>query len=300
MTRTTKTATQGFLYLLPIWAIGMILGQLGLQLIASAYGVSNLMELVSNLATTDPTPNELAGLKWGSLFSHFCGYTLVALGFSLIWKPKRAMDFLLLNRSAKFWTYLLLPLLALCLYPIAMQLYALNQMMTPESWIAKETIALQEKLMSMNSPMELLTNFLLVGLAAGLGEELLFRGILQRLLSQLTKNLDLGIWIAALLFSLIHFQPEGFIPRFLLGALLGYSLRWTGSLWTPILLHIAFNSSQLLLYYYFADQMSEQTGLELPIYLGILAYPLAFAICFLLYKGHKKQGDIQADDYLPS
>ena len=299
MTRITKTATQGFLYLLPIWAIGMILGQLGLQLIASAYGVSDLMGLIDSLATTDPQPNELAGLKWGSLFSHFCGYTLVALGFSLIWKPQKALDFLLLNRSAKFWTYLLLPVLALCLYPIAMQLYALNQMITPESWIAKETIALQEKLMSMNSPIELLTNFLLVGLAAGIGEELLFRGILQRLLSQLTKNLDLGIWLAALLFSLIHFQPEGFIPRFLLGALLGYSLRWTGSLWTPILLHIAFNSAQLLLYYYFADQMSEQTGLELPTYLGILAYPLAFAICFLLYKGHKKQGDIQADDYLP-
>lgn len=93
---------------------------------------------------------------------------------------------------------------------------------------------------------ELLMALLTVAVVPAMGEELLFRGIVQkRLLGSILSD-HLAIWITAFLFSAIHLEFAGFLPRFFLGALLGYAYRWTGSLWIPILLHFTFNGAQVL------------------------------------------------------
>ncbi|MCC8112555.1 MAG: CPBP family intramembrane metalloprotease [Bacteroidales bacterium] len=88
----------------------------------------------------------------------------------------------------------------------------------------------------------LIVSILVVGVFAGLSEELLFRGAFQRLLSTGGVNVHAAIWIVAIVFSLMHMQFYGFVPRMLLGAFFGYTLLWTRSLWVPIILH-AFNNS---------------------------------------------------------
>ena len=50
-------------------------------------------------------------------------------------------------------------------------------------------------------------------------------------------SVHVGIWLAAALFSAIHLQFYGFVPRMLLGALFGYLYIWTGNLWVPMLAH---------------------------------------------------------------
>ena len=92
----------------------------------------------------------------------------------------------------------------------------------------------------------LIMSVLIVGVLAGVSEEILFRGGLQRLLITGGVNRHAAIWITAIVFSLIHMQFYGFVPRMLLGAFFGYSLLWTRSLWVPIILHSINNTIYLI------------------------------------------------------
>lgn len=94
-----------------------------------------------------------------------------------------------------------------------------------------------------NSTGILIVNIMIVGIFAGLGEELFFRGGLMRLLGGVKSiGTHKAIWISAIIFSALHLQFFGFVPRMLLGVFFGYLLAWSGSLWLPILMHIINNS----------------------------------------------------------
>lgn len=94
-----------------------------------------------------------------------------------------------------------------------------------------------------NSAGILIVNIMIVGIFAGLGEELFFRGGLMRLLGGVKSiGTHKAIWISAIIFSVLHLQFFGFVPRMLLGVFFGYLLAWSGSLWLPILMHIINNS----------------------------------------------------------
>lgn len=99
-----------------------------------------------------------------------------------------------------------------------------------------------ESLMGEHTVANLIMSVLIVGIFAGLSEEILFRGGLQRLLVTGGVNHHLAIWSTAFFFSLLHMQFFGFVPRMLLGAFFGYMLFWTGSLWVPIILHALNNT----------------------------------------------------------
>lgn len=93
--------------------------------------------------------------------------------------------------------------------------------------------------------------FVVVAILPGIGEELLFRGLLQNALHRWTKNTHAAIWISAFLFSAIHLQFYGLFPRMALGALFGYLYVWSGNLWYPIIAHITNNGLALVIAYLF-------------------------------------------------
>jgi uncharacterized protein len=95
----------------------------------------------------------------------------------------------------------------------------------------------------------LLFNLFMIAVLPALGEELLFRGVFQRLFSQLMRNAHAGIWISAFLFSALHLQFYGFVPRLLLGVYFGYLLVWSGTIWIPIAAHFANNAINVLVYH---------------------------------------------------
>ncbi|RAW03465.1 CPBP family intramembrane glutamic endopeptidase [Pseudochryseolinea flava] len=113
-----------------------------------------------------------------------------------------------------------------------------------ESW-AKELEDSQAKtsmfLTQFDDVSALLIGLIVVALIPGIGEEVLFRGFLQNEFYRGTKNIHVAIWLSAFLFSAIHFQFFGFVPRLLLGALFGYLYHWSGSIWTPIVAHFVNN-----------------------------------------------------------
>lgn len=115
-----------------------------------------------------------------------------------------------------------------------------------EEQAAQITMAFLE----MNSIPDLAYNLALVAVLPAFGEELLFRGALQRLLIEKFGNIHVGIWLAAFIFSAFHNQFYGFIPRMLLGAGFGYMVVWSGSLWYAILAHLVNNGAGVLLHYY--------------------------------------------------
>jgi len=98
--------------------------------------------------------------------------------------------------------------------------------------------------------------FFLVGIAAGICEEVLFRGIIQRGFER--YGVKKAIIITALLFGLMHFDFQRLFGTFLLGALIGFIAYRTNSLYSGIFAHFVNNSVALLtkLYYQKLNEFS--------------------------------------------
>ena len=92
-------------------------------------------------------------------------------------------------------------------------------------------------------------NIIMISILPALGEELLFRGIFQRLFIEWIKNIHIGIFIGAFIFSFIHLQFYGFLPRLILGLYLGYLFVWSGNIWYPIIAHFINNTLAVIAYY---------------------------------------------------
>ena len=119
-----------------------------------------------------------------------------------------------------------------------------------EEWMRskeKELEAITKYLTNFSTTGQLLIAVLVVAVIPAIGEETLFRGILQRNFSIWTGNVHVGIWLSAALFSAIHVQFLGFFPRMLLGALFGYVYLWSGNIWVPILAHFVNNGFTVLM-----------------------------------------------------
>jgi membrane protease YdiL (CAAX protease family) len=93
-----------------------------------------------------------------------------------------------------------------------------------------------------------LLGVVVLALLPAFGEELVFRGSLQPLLQHQLRNPHAGVWVSALLFSAIHGQWLGFVPRCLLGALFGYLVLWSGSVWPAMMAHFCNNLLSFLAY----------------------------------------------------
>lgn len=83
----------------------------------------------------------------------------------------------------------------------------------------------------------MLLRFLLIGVLTGLGEEFFFRAGMLGSMHFSRVQRHVAVWTVAFIFSAIHMQFFGFVPRLLLGAWFGYVMLWSGEVWTPIIAH---------------------------------------------------------------
>lgn len=121
-----------------------------------------------------------------------------------------------------------------------------------EQWMQQKETALKELteyLTTFNTLPQLFIGFLVIAFIPAIGEELLFRGLIQPRMYRLTRNVHAAVWITGFIFSAIHLQFYGLIPRMLLGVLLGYLYVWSGNLWYPIIGHFTNNGFTLLMIY---------------------------------------------------
>ena len=143
----------------------------------------------------------------------------------------------------------------------------------------------------------LISNLFVVAFMAALSEELFFRGILQKVLIECTKNKHVGVWIGAALFSAFHMQFFGFLPRMLMGAFLGYLFLWSGSLWPGIIAHFCNNGMAVFLSWMMnresiaadADQIGSKDG---EIMYAAISTLMVIGSLFLVYKIEKKRNNV--------
>lgn len=164
-----------------------------------------------------------------------------------------------------------------------------------EEWMrANEDSAMEatKKLLSINTIGALIATVFLVGALTGVGEELTFRGIIQKLISDKWANQHIAIWVTAIIFSAIHFQFFGFFPRMLLGAFFGYLLVWSGSIWLPIYAHFLNNSMAVVAAYMLNINLTtdeyEKVGTvdNGTIWMALVSLAL-FALCVYKIKGKR-------------
>jgi membrane protease YdiL (CAAX protease family) len=137
-------------------------------------------------------------------------------------------------------------------------------------------------------------NIIMICILPAISEELLFRGIFQRLFTEWTKNIHIGILLGAFFFSFIHFQFFGFLPRLLLGIYFGYLFVWCRTIWLPIIAHFT-NNAFAVVYYYISgsnigDSEIENLGAsEGDLIILALSSFLSFTLIFLIYKISKSR-----------
>jgi membrane protease YdiL (CAAX protease family) len=154
-----------------------------------------------------------------------------------------------------------------------------------EEWMMlkeQELAEMTRRLLKMDSIGSLSINLLMLAVIPAIGEEFVFRGCLQKLFAKWTGNKYAAIWITAIIFSAIHVQFYGFIPRMLLGALFGYLLVWSGSLWIPIGAHFLNNSVAVITAYSYQQKGISLDKLDQADPQSWLVYLISFLACGIL------------------
>ncbi len=144
--------------------------------------------------------------------------------------------------------------------PLVYFLAHLNQQMSlPEAlsgleeWMRQTEDAAEqmtERLLNVTSWQGLLFNIFMIAVIPAIGEEFIFRGALQRIFHQWFGNVHVAVIVAGIVFSAIHFQFYGFLPRALLGIMLGYMFVVTGNIWVPVFAHFFNNAAAVTMHYY--------------------------------------------------
>lgn len=244
-----KTETFFFLF---IWFGFYVIGMISIQLFATLFGLPDFAEILNGI-TKGEYLEYLDTLKILQLVLHLFQYIIPALVFLFLYHKKAALKIVYADQKPAIKNIVWSILLILSIYPFISFVYYWNTQLLPDNAISQHKLDIQKVFLEMNSPKDLILNLLLLGLAAGIGEEFLFRGILQRLLTLWTKNIHFGAILTGLIFSLMHFQLEGFFPRFFLGVLFCYLLIFTGNLWITVIVHVFFNSIQVIIPYFYPN-----------------------------------------------
>ena len=239
-------------------------------------------------------PLSVSSLKWIQFFQSAAIFLLPPLCMAYLWS-KQPLEWLKVKgekelKGERVWAVVLMlvALPAINLLAHINEQMALPAFLEPlEAWMKtqEETAkTLTDQFMHVTTFGGLIINLLLMAVLPAISEELTFRGVLINLFKVKGERLEvkgesvphLAIWCSAILFSAIHLQFYGFVPRMLMGALFGYMLVWTGSLWTPILMHFTNNAMAVILYFVslragWDIEMMDAIGTNDTLWLGVVS-----------------------------
>jgi len=222
----------------------------------------------------------------------FCGTALI----TAIFLSTRPMTMLGLNRMGHISSILGILLTLAVGLPFLNQTVWWNAQMHFPSVLSplEQTLRVWEEtaldttsvLLDTNSTGGLIVNILVIGIFTGFSEELCFRGAIQRIIGSAGMNTHLAVWITAIIFSLLHFQFFGFIPRVLLGAFFGYLFAWTGSIYTCAAAHALNNSIVVITHWLTANGYAsldfDSIGVTEHGFPALACISLALVLCVLI------------------
>ena len=213
---------------------------------------------------------------------------------------KRLFDFFTLNKTPDLFFIIASVALVIVSSPFVAYLTGINEKMLDAILGAANTLksqdeatqALVENLIYNTSFLSFFQNVLIIAFLPAFCEELFFRAFLQKRVLQKFANIHASIFLTAFIFSFIHFQFYGFIPRFVLGVVFGYIFYWSGSLWTTILLHFTNNFmavlSGFLISFKVLNKDIDKIGSGDTCYFGLISLLLMLAIVWAMYSRFSK------------
>jgi membrane protease YdiL (CAAX protease family) len=252
-----KSPLSKLLFLLLIIIVSLFITTLlGLVIAVPFYGLDVLKNMGSFTNIHDE--NTISFIKYFQAINQLGVFVIPAFLYAYLEKNK-AIDYLWMNRKINFQSLLFSILILLSTLPAISWMVEINeQMKLPgflsglENWMKEseeKTKLITNIFLDVTTISGLLINLFIIAFLAAMGEELLFRGIVLKLLAESTKNIHMGIFISAALFSALHLQFYGFMPRMALGIIFGYIFVWSGNLWVPIILHFLFNGMTVVASY---------------------------------------------------
>jgi len=243
-------------------------------------------------------PETLSFLKYIQTISQFAIFIVPPIVFAYL-VNRKVFDYLKLNIRFSLPQLLLSVLLIYVSLPFLSWIGSINQQMVlpeflagMEDWMKKTEEAASQQIvafLNVKTFGAIFFNFIMVALIPGIGEELLFRGVLVRLFKKWFGNIHLAVIVSSVLFSALHMQFYGFLPRLALGVILGYAFVWTSSLWVPMILHFLNNATILMVYYMnktpdgMGDKI-ESFGSSENVFVIIMSAVFSFTFLYLIYK----------------
>ncbi len=223
------------------------------------YGGDMMDYLSESLSFSDPAL--LPMLKYLQIVNTLGLFVFPPLIFAYM-VSRKPWQYLNLHRNPAFVSTLTAIAAIVVILPFLHWVADINEMMLLPEWMSgienwmkhseEQAKELTDLFLGTSSIAGLMVNMLMIAILPAIGEELLFRAVLLRLFRELTKNVHLAVIISAILFSALHMQFYGFLPRFILGLFLGYLFVWTRSIWVPILVHFFNNGIAVFAAWMFA------------------------------------------------
>jgi len=271
--------------------LGLLLALLGAALIFTGLidkGILSISEAsASHTVLKAPDPQSVGMMKFIQAISTMSLFLLPAVLFAVFTFRTRRLSALGFHKAEKAVFYGLAVLVMLVAFPLEGWLGELNRNFPLPAWaidLEKEAEKQISALLKANSFAVVALNVLVIALLPAICEEAFFRGALQRILIGAFRNPWAGIIMTAILFSALHFQFQGFLPRMFLGVVLGALYWYSGSLWVSIAAHFFFNGIQVVAVSLNPDLIKKESPMPVTVTTALISMVLVIALLTLLRK----------------
>lgn len=238
----------------------------------------------------------LNGLRLAQMVATVGGFFMPALIFSKL-KKIQILSYSNADKVFPIIGLLLIPAIVYTFYPIINLSFFINKVSPWNNWMSssqEEYKIVVDALMKDKTVFVFILNFITIAILPAICEEWIFRGTLQKFFAE-KMNVHLAIFFASVVFSLIHFEFSGFLPRIILGMLLGYVFYISGSLWASIFLHAVNNGTQVVLMYLnnAGIYKSDMDNPEMPKTWELIVYTIVFSmLMYAFYYFCKKKKSV--------
>ena len=271
---------QFFIWLLLFFSCSLIIAKIVQEVMLMYFNTENIVSVVK-------ANNDFLAFYYLQIPSTIFSFLLPALIFAYL-KDKNIKQYTQTNVLFPTYLLILIPLLLYSFYiGMVYPSFFINKYMYWSDWLKSyqdEYKYITDNMMKNISTQNLILCLITVAILPAVCEEFLFRGTLQKMFSE-KMNIHIAVLLSSVVFSLIHFDFSGFLPRILLGMFLGYLFYYSGSLWTSIFAHALNNGSQVVFMYLNNKGIYkiDVDNPEMPAIWEILAYSVVFIVLWMIF-----------------
>lgn len=275
--------------------ITMIIG----LLIAMPFFGHDISSLILQGEGLDLTEN-INFSRYFQTLSHIGLFVIPSLVFAVL-VGRRPLLYLKANRMPFLVSAGVAVLIMIAALPLVNFLMEINLMLSLPNWLSgmeewmrraeegAETVT--KMFLEVTTLKALLFNIFMIAVIPAIGEEFIFRGIVLKLFKQWFGNAHAAVWISALLFSAMHMQFFGFLPRLFLGLVLGYMYVFSRNIWVPVVAHF-FNNAAAVIFFFLHHNGDitidiEEVGLGAGSYYYVAASIVLLTFLFAFFRNYE-------------